>query len=200
MELEVLKRMIKNTIQSSKNDLAKKIEIMSIVTEALKSIDVKPIIVGGQAVEFYTSGGYATMDIDILCERSISKIDSVLSPLGFEKEIKYWVLDEGDMDIAIEVPSGPLAGDWDKVTEVKTKQGLSAYFIGVEDIIVDRLNRFKHWKEYSDKEWIIGMIILHYKKIDWKYIYKRAEEEKTLEEIKKIRKKAENNMEEIENQ
>jgi hypothetical protein len=186
-----LKNMIKNTMKSSKNDLAKKIEIMAIVTEALKSINVRPVIVGGQAVEFYTSGGYATMDVDMLCETSISEINSVLIPLGFKREGKYWILEDGDLNIAIEVPSGPLAGDWDKITKVETKQGLNAYFIGIEDIIIDRLNRYKHWREYSDEEWIIGMIILHYEKIDWEYIYKKAEEEKTLEEIKQMRKKAE---------
>ena len=189
--------MIKNTIKSSKTDLAKKIEIMAIITEALKSIDVRPVIVGGQAVEFYTSGGYATMDIDMLCERSISEIDSVLTPLGFNREGKYWVLEEGDLNIAIEVPSGPLAGDWNKITKVQTKQDLNAYFIGIEDIIIDRLNRYKHWKEYSDEEWIIGMIILHYDKIDWDYIYKRAKEEKVLEEIKQMRKKAEKDIADV---
>ena len=197
MELKMLKNMIKNTIKSSKTDLAKKIEIMAIITEALKSIDVRPVIVGGQAVEFYTSGGYATMDIDMLCERSISEIDSVLTPLGFNREGKYWVLEEGDLNIAIEVPSGPLAGDWNKITKVQTKQDLNAYFIGIEDIIIDRLNRYKHWKEYSDEEWIIGMIILHYDKIDWDYIYKRAKEEKVLEEIKQMRKKAEKDIADV---
>lgn len=197
MELKMLKNMIKNTIKSSKTDLSKKIEIMAIITEALKSIDVRPVIVGGQAVEFYTSGGYATMDIDMLCERSISEIDSVLTPLGFNREGKYWVLEEGDLNIAIEVPSGPLAGDWNKITKVQTKQDLNAYFIGIEDIIIDRLNRYKHWKEYSDEEWIIGMIILHYDKIDWDYIYKRAKEEKVLEEIKQMRKKAEKDIADV---
>jgi len=172
MKIVRLKSMIESTINSSKNDLAKKIEIMAIVTEALKSINVQPVIVGGQAVEFYTSGGYATMDVDILCEKSISEINSVLNPLGFKREGKYWILEDGDLNIAIEVPSGPLAGDWDKITKVETNQGLNAYFIGIEDIIIDRLNRYKHWREYSDEEWIIGMIILHYEKIDWEYIRK----------------------------
>jgi hypothetical protein len=197
MKIVRLKSMIESTINSSKNDLAKKIEIMAIVTEALKSINVRPVIVGGQAVEFYTSGGYATMDVDMLCETSISEINSVLIPLGFKREGKYWILEDGDLNIAIEVPSGPLAGDWDKITKVETNQGLNAYFIGIEDIIIDRLNRYKHWREYSDEEWIIGMIILHYEKIDWEYIYKKAEEEKTLEEIKQMRKKAEQDINDI---
>ncbi len=199
MNAEKLKRMIRETIESSRSDFAKRIEIMAIITEAMKNIGIKPVIVGGHAVEFYTSGGYATMDIDMLCACSISKVNSILKPLGFNKEGKYWVLADENIYVAIEVPSGPLAGDRNKITKVEINEGLNAYFIGIEDIIIDRLNRYKHWKEYSDEEWIIGMIILNYKEIDWDYIYKRAEEERTLEEIQEFRKKSEKDMKEMRN-
>jgi hypothetical protein len=197
MNREKLKKMIRETIKSSRSDFAKKIEIMAIITEAMQNIGVKPVIVGGHAVEFYTSGGYTTMDVDMLCACSISEVDSILKSLGFNKKEKYWVLADENIDIAIEVPSGPLAGDNDRITKVEVKEGLNAYFIGIEDIIIDRLNRYKHWREYSDEEWIIGMIILNYEEIDWDYIYKRSQEERTLEKLKQIRKKAEKDIKEI---
>ncbi|SDC27440.1 MULTISPECIES: DUF6036 family nucleotidyltransferase [unclassified Candidatus Frackibacter] len=197
MNTDKLKRMIRETIESSRSDFAKRIEIIAIITEAMKDIGVKPVIVGGHAVEFYTSGGYATMDIDMLCTCSIYEVNSILKSLGFDKEGKYWVLTDENIDIAIEVPSGPLAGDSDRLTKVEINEGLNAYFIGIEDIIIDRLNRYKHWGEYSDEEWIIGMIILNHEEIDWEYVYKRAEEERTLEEIQEFRKKSEEDMKEM---
>lgn len=157
---------------------------MAIVTEAMKSIDIKPVIVGGQAVEFYTSGGYSTMDIDFICGAYLDEINSVLNPLGFKKEGKYWFIENSP--IVIEVPSGSLAGSWDKVTEVEIED-VSAYIIGIEDIIVDRLNRYKFWKEYDDKEWIIGMMLINYDDIDWDYLHKRAREEFTEEELIRFR-------------
>src|SRR5690554_5302165 len=115
MDNQMLKNKLVSILRSSKDDLYKKIAVISVITEALKEFSVTPVIVGGQAVEFYTSGGYSTLDIDILCELRISEINSVLKPLGFEREGKYWTYP--DSNLAIEVPSGPLAGSWDKVTE-----------------------------------------------------------------------------------
>ena len=181
MNNEKLKNKIKNILSSENDDLYKKIAIMAVVTKALKELNVKPIIVGGQAVEFYTSGGYTTMDIDMICEVSILKIDSKLKPLGFIREGKYWTLK--DSDIAIEVPSGPLAGSRDKITEVEVEKGLNVYLIGIEDIIIDRLNSYKYWNVESDKEWIIGMIFVNYEDIDWKYLLNRAEKEGTQEKL-----------------
>ena len=108
MDNTKLQNKLKNILSSNKNDLYKKIAIVALITESLKKLEVKIVIVGGQAVEFYTSGGYTTMDIDIICEESIKNIDSVLSSLRFKREGKYWTLK--DNNIAIEVLSGPLAG------------------------------------------------------------------------------------------
>ncbi len=191
MNKKELKKKIKNTLLSEKDDLSKKITIMAVITKALEELKVKPVIVGGQAVEFYTSGGYSTMDIDIICETSVKKIHSKLKPLGFKKEGKYWVLN--DSNIVIEVPSGPMAGNKNKITEVEVEKGLKAYFIGIEDIIIDRLNRYKYWDVNSDKEWIIGMIYVNYQDIDWEYLCSRAKEEGTLQELKRFKKYAKEN-------
>lgn len=196
--MEILKKRIRKTIGANKDKLLMRIEIVAIITEALKVLKVRPIIVGGQAVEFYTSGGYATMDIDMLCGASIAEIDQVLKPLGFRKEGKYWTIE--NTDIAIEVPSGPLAGSWDKIAEVQIDKELSAYIIGIEDIIIDRLNRYKYWKEYSDKEWIIGMMIINYTEIDWDYVYEKSKQERTTEELIEFKKIVEENIKKLDSQ
>jgi len=184
MDSQLLKKKLVAILKSNKDDLYKKIAVISVITAALKEFKVTPVIVGGQAVEFYTSGGYSTLDIDILCELRIFEIDSVLKSLGLEREGMYWTYP--DSKLAIEVPSGPLAGSWDKVTEVAI-EGLEAYIIGIEDIIVDRLNRYKYWKEFDDEEWIIGMIFINYDDIDWDYLYMKAGEERTTDELKRFK-------------
>ena len=191
MDKASLKNKMKNIIDSGQDDLQKKIRIVAIITKALEDKEITPVIVGGQAVEFYTAGGYATMDVDMLCELSISEIDSVLKPLGFLKEGKYWVVENEHFEMVLEVPSGPLAGSWEKVTRVNTEDGIAAYFIGIEDIIIDRLNRFKFWRELSDEEWILGMIMLNYQEIDWTYIYKKSSEEGTQNELQDFKSRVE---------
>ncbi len=180
MDNSKLQNKLKNILSSNKDDLYKKIAIVALITESLKKLEVKAVIVGGQAVEFYTSGGYTTMDIDIICEESIKNIDSVLSHLGFKREGKYWTLK--DNNIAIEVPSGSLAGSWNKVNEVQI-EGMKAYIIGIEDIIIDRLNRYKYWNVKKDKEWIMSMIYVNFEEIDKDYILKKAEKEGTKKEL-----------------
>ena len=149
MDSQSLKTKLEEILESEKEALYKKIAVAAVLTKALEELDVKAIIVGGQAVEFYTSGGYTTMDIDIICERSIEEIDEKLKKIGFKKMGKYWTLNNSD--IAIEVPSGPLAGSREKIVEVEIEEDLKAYLIGIEDIIIDRLNSYKFWNIYSDR-------------------------------------------------
>ncbi len=184
MDKIFLKSKINKIINSNKDKLYINIALTAVITEALKDIDIRPIIVGGQAVEFYTAGGYSTMDVDLVIPAGIQEINSVIKKLGFRKEGKYWTYDQ--LDFALEVPGPDLAGDYGKINEIEI-EGLKAYIIGIEDIIIDRLNRYKFWKEYADQEWIIGMIYLNYDDIDWDYLYQKSESEKTLEELKELK-------------
>ncbi|MFW5906567.1 MAG: DUF6036 family nucleotidyltransferase, partial [Desulfobia sp.] len=82
---------------------------------------------------------------------------------------------------------GPLAGSRDKLTEVEVPGGRRVYFIGIEDIIIDRLNRFKHWQVTTDREWILGMMVFNYNEIDWDYLLEKAAQEKVLSEAKELK-------------
>jgi len=53
---------------------------------------------------------------------------------------------------------------------------------------VDRLNRYKYWKEFDDEEWIIGMIYVNYDDIEWDYLYEKASEERTTDELDRFKK------------
>ena len=185
MDKQLLKNKIQKITKSNKNKIYQNIALVAIITAALKEIDIRPIIVGGQAVEFYTAGGYSTMDVDLVTPANIKEIDPIIKDLGFKKEGKYWTYKQ--FDFALEIPGSDLAGDYDKVNEIEI-EGLKAYIIGIEDIIIDRLNRYKFWKEYADQEWIVGMIYLNYEDIDWNYLYQKSESEKTLEELKEFKK------------
>jgi len=185
MDKNRLKFKIKKIVDSNRDKIYKNIALTAVITEALKERNIRPIIVGGQAVEFYTAGGYSTMDVDLVTPASIKEIDPIIKDLGFKKEGKYWTYEQ--LDFALEIPGSDLAGDYDKVNEIEI-EGLKAYIIGIEDIIIDRLNRYKFWKEYADQEWIVGMIYLNYEDIDWDYLYQKSESEKTLEELKEFKK------------
>jgi hypothetical protein len=184
------KKEIKSILVEEIDDFSKKIKIIGVLTSAIEEkLNLIPVVVGGQAVEFYTGGGYATMDVDIICEASVKKIGEVLEQLGFYRNNKYWILDSKNIDLAIEFPSGPLAGARDKLMEVDTGQH-TAYFIGLEDIIIDRLNAYVHWDEKWQGEWILGMLVSNYEDIDWEYLNKLASQERVTDSLENMVDKA----------
>lgn len=185
------KKEIKSILNEEIDDFSKKIKIIAVITSAIKeNLNLTPVVVGGQAVEFYTGGGYATMDVDIICEASTKKIGEILEKLGFYRENKYWILDSNRLDLAVETPSGPLAGANDKLMELEIGQH-TAYFIGVEDIIIDRLNAYVHWNEKWQEEWILGMMVTNYEDIDWKYLKKMSNQEGVNDSLKRMVDRAE---------
>lgn len=148
---------------------------VAILTRALAEEGIRPIVVGGHAVEFYALGGYATGDIDLIVADS-KPLGRLLSAWGFKRERRHWYSEE--LDIAMKSPASTLAGDVTKVSEVEV-EGLTVYLIGIEDLIIDRLNALVHWKSERDGEWAEEMLTLHRARIDMEYLTQSAREEDT---------------------
>lgn len=149
------------------------LHIMATITKELSKYGIKPIIVGGTAVEFYTTGGYTTVDIDIVGARH-DIIAKVLESCGFIKTIgRHWYNEK--YDIAIEIPDNVLDGSIDKVLEVDI-DGEKVYIIGIEDIIIDRLCAYKFWDSKDDGMWAKSMLNIHWDEIDFDYLHKAASE------------------------
>jgi hypothetical protein len=67
------------------------LEIAGIVDAALRPIEIRPIVVGGLAVAYWTTGLYLTGDIDVVMPHS-SQIEERLAALGFERDGRFWTL------------------------------------------------------------------------------------------------------------
>lgn len=172
---------------SIENPLKKRLWILAVITEALHPYKIRPILIGGGAVEYYTFGGYATFDLDIAASDH-QVLTEVMDNLGFKKEGRYWSRE--DLDIVIESPAGAFEGEEASLTEVKIED-MSCYIIGLEDLIIDRLNGYVHWHWEDDRRWVMSLITLHKSEIDWDYLNKRAEKDLTLEELMKVKAEAE---------
>jgi len=68
MDEQLKKRL--QALEQEKDPLKKSLLFLGILTEAIKSEGIKPVLVGGRALEFYTLGGYATKDIDVAILRT----------------------------------------------------------------------------------------------------------------------------------
>jgi hypothetical protein len=162
MPLNELKNQFKKLIHLSKHE--RMLELCGLLSEYLQQFNIKPIIVGGLSVEIYTRQNYTTYDIDIISDGR-ERIDTLLTnELGFTKEGRSWYHPE--LELSIEIPDNHLEGSFDKVMKVELKSGRKLSVIGVEDIIVHRLESAlvsqpanPEWTD--DYEWAERMFQIH---------------------------------------
>lgn len=163
--------------------LEKRFLFIGFLTKEMAKYNIKPVIIGGNAVEFYTAGGYTTSDIDIVCP-DYKILGKILKSWGFRKEGRHWF--NKKIDILIESPADVLNGSKDNISEVEIK-GYKVYVEGIEDIVIDRLNAYVHWRSLDDGNWARQMIILNKGRIDWNYLLKRAKKAKVIKALNKLK-------------
>ncbi len=81
---------------------------MGLLTQEAAKRNVKPIVVGGSAVDIYTEGIYPSHDIDLVSNRKI--IGEILENVfNFRPSGRIWINEQ--IGFSVEVPSNRLAGD-----------------------------------------------------------------------------------------
>jgi len=164
---EVLER-----IRQTESPLKRQLLMAALITNLLeqKGKDA-PIVIGGCALSYYSREVYFTADID-LAYADREALDTVLKNIGFVKQGRYWVNE--DLKMAIEVPASILVGEDSPIEIVEFGEGLQCRIIGIEDLIIDRLNACKYWKSEVDCEMVELLIKKYIKELDWAYLEKKA--------------------------
>jgi len=178
-------------IRQTESPLKRQLLTVALVSHLLKKKGKEvPIIIGGLALSYYTREVYFTADID-LAYSDREALDEVLREIEFEKKGRYWVSE--DLKIAIEVPVGVLAEEDSPLEIVELGPELQCQIIGIEDLIIDRLNACKHWKSETDCEMAELLVVRYLKELDWDYLEKRAKrpENDVLKEMQELKRKAE---------
>jgi hypothetical protein len=176
-------------IGSTEAPLARQLLMAGLITRRLaEKGKPAPVLIGGLALSYYTREVYFTADID-LAYADREALDEVLRELGFVKKGRYWV--HTGLDMAVEAPASGLAGEESQRETVELGAGLSCVVIGLEDLIIDRLNACKHWKSEIDCEMAELLILRYGKELDWAYLEKRAAlaENDTLAELRALKSK-----------
>ena len=157
-------------------------QIAAVVAETLRQIGEDPVLVGGAAVEFYTEGGYATQDIDMVAVGG-APLWGVMQQLGFMQQGKDFI--RNDLKIYIEFPSETLnEGEQSDLLDVG---GIPLKIISLEDLVVDRLCAYKFWKSSADG--VAALLLLEIGKADGirlKTQAKRREVEDALGAVTRI--------------
>ena len=185
METQEILEIIKKT----ESPLKRQLLMVALLTRLLQMMNKQaPVIIGGCALSYYSREVYFTSDID-LAYADREALDRVLRSIGFEKKGRYWV-HEG-LRMAIEAPASSLPGHDSPVEVVELGEGLQCSIIGIEDLLIDRLNAYKHWKSEIDGEMVELLIRRYGNDLDWPYLEKTAvlPENDTLSEILGLKEK-----------
>ncbi|MGB8215945.1 MAG: DUF6036 family nucleotidyltransferase [Candidatus Methanoperedens sp.] len=163
-------------ISSIENLVDRKLYFMGLLTQEAEKRKVRPIVVGGSAVDIYTEGIYPSHDIDLVSNRKI--IGEILENVfNFKQSGRHWINEQ--IGLAVEVPGSSLAGDKDKITVARI-ENLKVYIIGLEDLIIDRLNACVHWKSETDCDQARYIIRYYRDRLDFGYLEKKAKDEGIL--------------------
>jgi hypothetical protein len=120
------------------------VEVAAIVEEALESIGVEAVVVGGLAVAYWTRSQYVTAEIDFVAPVGPEVVER-LAGLGFvRKPGRHWVYP--DSEVALEFPGSFLDGG-DEATEVESRGGRTLRVLSLEDIALWRMREFLHWHD-----------------------------------------------------
>jgi len=124
------------------------------------------IVVGGSAIEFYTSGQYTSGDIDIVTTPSANWA-KILRAWKFEQQGRIWY--SSDLMIVIDFVKPPYTYDVTRTQLLVTPYG-SLRIAAIEDLLVKRLISAKFWKTPGDIEHAKLLAIAHWDGIDWEYV------------------------------
>ena len=164
--------------------LERALYVVGLWTELLHDAGITPVVVGGAAVEFYTFGAYMTYDIDLVAPGRTEAL-AKLETLGFERTetLRHWY--HPHLAMVIEIPAEQLVGSEEHIVRVEVGPYV-AHVIGVEDLILDRLRAYVHWKSSADGEWARRLALLHSEAIDWTYLNKTAADEALLDALNEM--------------
>ena len=187
--IEMETQEIMEIIQKTESPLKRQLLMVALLTRLLEMMNKRtPVIIGGCALSYYSREVYFTSDID-LAYADREALDTALKSIGFEKEGRYWV-HEG-LKMVIEAPASSLPEQDSPIEVIELGEDLQCSIIGIEDLVIDRLNAYKHWKSEIDGEMVELLIRRYRNDLDWSYLEKKAilPENDTLSEILELKTK-----------
>lgn len=144
------------------------------------------VIVGGSAIEVYTSGKYVSEDVDIVGDRDA--ISSLLRAWAFHREGRLWV--SSTLKLWIDTVGKYYSGERRRLTTTETPYG-RVQIAAVEDLIAKRLIEIREWggpkKRLFDQALVLAVEEADH--IDWDYVAKVAKDDGAEDLVRELRRR-----------
>jgi len=168
------------------------IELAAFLSKEFEKHGVVLTVVGGAAVQYYTSAQYVTADLDMVLSGDSKEInEEVMGNLGFQRTTMYRHFEHPNLPFVVEFPPSPIEVGGRIINQVNLIKfgSMEARVIRVEDIIMDRIIAAVEWKDTPSLDQAKLLYLKNQRIIDHAYLSQFAKEEgylKTLKEVMKI--------------
>ncbi|MGI0128864.1 MAG: hypothetical protein ACREDE_11205 [Thermoplasmata archaeon] len=151
-----------------------------------KEIAADVVIVGGSAIEVYTSGKYVSGDIDVVGERGL--IISALERWGFRRHGRLW--SRSDLELWVDPVGRNYTGDVRRLREVSTPYG-PVRLASVEDLIAKRVIEVKVWPRTGTEmfDQAVALATEYDEDVDWDYVTLVAKRERADDLVAELRRR-----------
>lgn len=146
------------------------------------------MIVGGSAIEVYTSGKYVSDDVDLVGNRKA--LIEILEEWGFSR--KGWFWSRPELKLWVDPVGTHYAGDEARLGEVSTPYG-PVHLAAVEDLIAKRLIGAKVWPRNSNQLFAqaVALATEYSGVIDWDYVSKLTKRDLADDLVLELRRRTE---------
>jgi hypothetical protein len=175
-------------LKQEKDLFKRRISFIAFLAKTLQQNNVDAILVGGQAIDLYAAGTFATSDMDLVVSNK-AVTEKLLNRFGFGKEANgLWF--NRDLNIVIQVIPESYSVNINRVRKFRVKD-YELKVAAPEDLIANRLYSAKFWKSniQLDLERAVSLLKIFSDSIDNAYLdelAKKNEIEDYLDNARKI--------------
>ncbi len=144
------------------------------------------VVVGGSAIQVYTSDEYVSADIDVVGDRR--SLIKTLETWGFARQGRLW--SRKDLALWVDPVGRDYTGDRRKLREFVTPYG-PVRVAAVEDLIAKRLVEIAVWPDTGLQLFDQALMLAseYDKTLDWDYIRQLARREKAEQLVDTLQKR-----------
>ena len=176
-------------IMQERDPFRRRVLFLAFFSDKLKKDGAEAILVGGQAVDLYTAGTFATADIDLLVD-SGPAAEALLNRLGFGRQDNgLWF--SRDLNMVVQVITRLYSGDSTRIRKFRVGS-LELKVAAPEDLIAGRLYSAKFWKGTAkrDLEQAVSLLRIFSDSVDGAYLDGLAKRDDTRDFLEQARKYA----------